>query len=284
MPLLHTLSIIPPPSPSSSSSSSSSIATLNPNPHPPSHFIKFRTSYRENLRYLKTLRIISPETSPKKLPLPDATDQILATVGFLKSKGFTDPDFPRLAFLSPKLFSPSLDPTDIAPVFDFLASDLSADPAFSCGLILRCPDLLFADVEFCLRPTLYYLEQLGIDKPKSPSNLNAHLLNTRVEKLKKKMRFLRSLGLSYEEAANVCARLPAIFGYSVEDNLRPKYEYLVKDMGRSVEELKKFPQYFGFSLEKRIVPRHLHLKERNVEIPLNRMLLWSDQKFYTKWK
>ncbi|CAN6555067.1 unnamed protein product [Malus baccata var. baccata] len=283
MPLLHTLSIIPPPSPSSSSSSSS-IATLNPNPHPPSHFIKFRTSYRENLRYLKTLRIISPETSPKKLPLPDAADQILATVGFLKSKGFTDSDFPRLAFLSPKLFSPSLDPTDIAPVFDFLASDLSADPAFSCGLILRCPDLLFADVEFCLRPTLYYLEQLGIDKPKSPSNLNAHLLNTRVEKLKKKMRFLRSLGLSYEEAANVCARLPAIFGYSVEDNLRPKYEYLVKDMGRSVEELKKFPQYFGFSLEKRIIPRHLHLKERNVEIPLNRMLLWSDQKFYTKWK
>ncbi|XP_048424806.1 transcription termination factor MTEF1, chloroplastic [Pyrus x bretschneideri] len=281
MPLLHTLSIIPPPSPSSSSYS---IATLNPNPHPPSHFIKFRTSYRENLRYLKTLRIISPETSPKKLPLPDATDQILATVGFLKSKGFTDPDFPRLAFLSPKLFSPSLDPTDIAPVFDFLASDLSADPAFSCGLILRCPDLLFADVEFCLRPTLYYLEQLGIDKPKSPSNLNAHLLNTRVEKLKKKMRFLRSLGFSHEEAANVCARLPAIFGYSVEDNLRPKCEYLVKDMGRSVEELKKFPQYFGFSLEKRIVPRHLHLKERNVEIPLNRMLLWSDQKFYTKWK
>ena len=33
----------------------------------------------------------------------------------------------------------------------------------------------------------------------------------------------------------------------------------------SVEEL-KFPLYFGFSLEKRIVPRHLHLKEMNVQI------------------
>ncbi|BFG41600.1 hypothetical protein CerSpe_278740 [Prunus speciosa] len=279
--MLRTLCLIPTPS-SSSSSSSSSLTTSNP--HPPSHFIKFRTSYRENLRYLKTLRIISPETNPKKLPLPDATDQILSTVNFLKSKGFSDPDFPRLAFLSPKLFSPTLDPTDIAPVFDFLAAELPADPSSSCGLILRCPDLLFSDVEFCLRPTLHYLKQLGLDKLGAPTNLNAHLLNTRVEKLKRKMRFLRSLALSYEEAANVCVRLPAIFGYSVEDNLRPKYEYLVKEMGRSVEELKKFPQYFGFSLEKRIVPRHLHLKERNVEIPLNRMLLWSDQKFYAKWK
>jgi mTERF domain-containing protein len=55
-------------------------------------------------------------------------------------------------------------------------------------------------------------------------------------------------------------------------------------MERDLEELKKFPQYFGFSLEKRIVPRHLHLKERGVRIPLNRMLMWSDDKFYAKWK
>uniref|UniRef100_A0A2P2IXN3 Uncharacterized protein n=1 Tax=Rhizophora mucronata TaxID=61149 RepID=A0A2P2IXN3_RHIMU len=55
-------------------------------------------------------------------------------------------------------------------------------------------------------------------------------------------------------------------------------------MERSLEELREFPQYFGFCLERRIAPRHLHLKERNVRIKLNRMLLWSDQKFYAKWK
>lgn len=117
-----------------------------------------------------------------------------------------------------------------------------------------------------------------------PSNLNAHLLNTRVEKLRRKIRFLQSIGFSYEEAANACARVPAIFGYGFESNLLPKFEYLVKEMKRSVEELKGFPQYFGFSLEKRIIPRHLHLKQRNVQIPLNRMLMWGDEKFYAKWK
>lgn len=86
------------------------------------------------------------------------------------------------------------------------------------------------------------------------------------------------------ESAALCARCPAIFGYSVENNLRPKIEYLANNMGRSVVELKKFPQYFAFSLKKRIIPRHLHLKQRNVQIPLQRMLLMSNERFYAKWK
>jgi mTERF domain-containing protein len=58
----------------------------------------------------------------------------------------------------------------------------------------------------------------------------------------------------------------------------------VDEMKRSLDELKEFPQYFAFSLEKKIMPRHLHLKRRNVKIKLNRMLLWSDGRFYGKWK
>lgn len=119
----------------------------------------------------------------------------------------------------------------------------------------------------------------------APSTLNAHLLNTRVDRLEEKVRFLRHLGFTWEESAVVCARLPAIFGYSVENNLRPKFEYLVREMRRDgVEEVNGFPQYFGYSLEKRIVPRHLHLRGRSVVVPLKKMLLWGDEKFYAKWK
>ncbi|KAH7517883.1 hypothetical protein FEM48_Zijuj09G0111400 [Ziziphus jujuba var. spinosa] len=273
-----------------SSSSSSSFTkttkpkTLYPTPNQPPHFIKFRTSHRENLRYLKTLGVIDPQTKPNNLPLPDDVDQILLTVDFLKSKGFSDSDFPRLAFLSPELFSSNLDPTDIAPVFDFLAADLSASVEDTRRLILQCPPILFSDVEYCLRPTLHYLRKLGLERLDRPTSLNAHLLNTRVEKLRMKIGFLRRIGLSYDESSRVCARVPAIFGYSIEENLKPKYEYLVMEMERNLEELKKFPQYFAFSLEKKIKPRHLHLKQRNVRIPLNRMLIWSDQRFYAKWK
>lgn len=117
-----------------------------------------------------------------------------------------------------------------------------------------------------------------------PTNLNAHLLTTPVDKLTSKVEFLEGWGLNREDASKICARCPAIFGYSVENNLRPKVEYLVYKMKRSIEEVKKFPQYFGFSLEERIVPRYLYLEQRKVRVPLRNMLAWSDEKFYAKWK
>ncbi|KAI9124068.1 hypothetical protein K1719_005368 [Acacia pycnantha] len=258
--------------------------SANPNPKSTAFYVKFRTTYRENLRDLKILGVIDPQTKPNKLPLPDAVDHILATVNFLRSKGFSDADFPRLVFLCPQLFSDTFQFTDIAPVFDFLVRELPASVEESRALILRCPYILFSDVEFCIHPTLRFLRQIGVENLNRPTNLNAHLLNTRVEKLRKKITFLQSIGLSYKESAKVCARHPAIFGYALENNLLPKFVYLVKHMNRSVEELKVFPQYFAFSLEKRIIPRHLHLARRNVQIPLKRMLMWGDGKFYAKWK
>ncbi|KAK6241223.1 Transcription termination factor [Theobroma cacao] len=247
-------------------------------------YLKFRTSHRENIRYLKAIGIIDPNAKPRNLPSPQTVDQVLATINFLKSKGIHDQDFSRLASLCPQLFSTNFDTSEIEPVFDFLITDLHASVEVSRGLVVNCPDLLFSNAEYCLRPTLEYLRALGVEKLNEPSKQKAFLLNTRVEKLKVKIRFLRSIGFRYEEAASFCARMPAIFGYNIDDNLRPKYEFLVGEMERSLEELKEFPQYFGFSLHKRIAPRHWHLKQRNVRIKLNRMLLWGDERFYSKWK
>lgn len=250
----------------------------------PDTFLKFRTSHLQNLRYLKSIGIVNPETTTHKNPSPATIAHILSTVDFLKSRGFSEPDFPRLAFLCPMLFSSNFHPSQIEPVFEFLYSDLGASVEQSCFLVLRCPGILESNVEFCLQPTLVYLTTLGLEKLNAPTTLNAHLLNTRVDKLEEKVRFLQSVGFSYKESARVCARFPAIFGYSIDNNLRPKIEFLVKEMKRSTEELKDFPQYLAFSLSRRIAPRHFHLKERNVKVKLNRMLLWSDNRFYAKWK
>ncbi|KAL2323470.1 hypothetical protein Fmac_027849 [Flemingia macrophylla] len=249
-----------------------------------SGYIKFRTRYHENLRYLRALTIIDPKTNPEDLPLPNDVDHIMNTLAFLKSHSFSDADIPRLNFLLPQLFTTAVAPSDFAPVFRFLSEDLAATQSDSRALVHRCPKLLFSHVDLCLRPTLQFLRQIGIRDLNRPTTRNAHLLNTRVNKLHAKVEFLQELGFTYEEAVRACARLPAIFGYDIENNLWPKYVYFVKEMERDLEELKNFPQYFGFSLKDRIVPRHLHLKERDVRIPLNRMLMWADQKFYAKWK
>ncbi|KAL3597309.1 hypothetical protein D5086_008946 [Populus alba] len=89
----------------------------------------------------------------------------------------------RLTFLCPELLSLNFDITDVEPVFQFLTDDLHASVQESRGLVIKCPRLLFSDVEYFLRPTLNYLRQLGVNKLNVPSNLNAHLLNIRVEQM-----------------------------------------------------------------------------------------------------
>lgn len=254
-------------------------------PQPPSAAaLRFHTSYREKLTYLRSLGIVDSNYRSTNIPSHETLDHILTIINYLKSKGFSDSNIPKLSISCPKLFSSSLVPADIRPVFTFLATDVAASTHESCGLVLCCPELLFSNVEYCLKPTLAFLKGIGIQKLSTPTNLNAHLLNTRVSKLETKIKFLHSIGFTYEESTKVCERLPAIFGYSIEDNMMPKAEYLVGGMQRSIEELKEFPQYFAFSLRRRIVPRHLHLMQRNVHISLKRMLLCGDEKFYAKWK
>ncbi|KHN40536.1 hypothetical protein glysoja_001034 [Glycine soja] len=236
-----------------------------------SGYIKFRTRYRENLRYLRALTIIDPKTKPEDLPLPNDVDHIIDTLTFLKSHSFSDADIPRLKFLTPELFTTAVVPSDVSAVFRFLAASPPRNPS---------PATSSSDA-----PNSSSHTSTSASDPRSNfSGRNAHLLNTRVDKLHAKVEFLQELGFSYEEAVRACARLPAIFGYDVENNLWPKFVYLVKEMERDLEDLKRFPQYFGFSLKERIVPRHLHLKKRGVRIPLNRMLMWADPKFYAKWK
>ena len=111
---------------------------------------------------------------------------------------------------------------------------------------------------------------------------DAVLLVSSVEKtLIPKLRFLESLGLSKEEAVAMVLRCPALFTFSIENNFKPKFEYLAEEMGRKVEEVKEFPQYFAFSLEKRIKPRHLEIVklglEKKMGLPL--MLKSTDYEF-----
>ena len=66
---------------------------------------------------------------------------------------------------------------------------------------------------------------------------------------------------------------------SIENNLRPKVEYLLKEMKGDIRELKRFPQYFSFSLENKIKLRHRLLVEHGYWLPLSEMLKVSDGEF-----
>lgn len=82
------------------------------------------------------------------------------------------------------------------------------------------------------------------------------------------------------------SRLPPVLGYSVEDELIPKWEYLCQVSTQSSFELSTFPAYFSYPLDKRIKARYQYL-HRVKRVPtqlmaLDRVLRYGDKDFATR--
>lgn len=91
------------------------------------------------------------------------------------------------------------------------------------------------------------------------------------------------VGLSKREIVFMVRRFSPLLGYSVNEVLRPKYEFLVNIMEKPVKEVVDYPRYFSYSLEKKIKPRFWVLKGRNVECSLKDMLGKNDEEFAAKF-
>lgn len=77
-----------------------------------------------------------------------------------------------------------------------------------------------------------------------------------------------------------------VFSLSLEDNLKPKYKYLVDELHNEVHSLTKYPMYLSLSLDQRIRPRHRFLvslkKVPKGPFPLS-SLVPTDESFCQQW-
>ncbi|KAL3685462.1 hypothetical protein R1sor_003484 [Riccia sorocarpa] len=202
----------------------------------------------------------------------------------LQSAGLKVSDLGRILTMSPQIFTLSVE-NDLRPKIRFLLKEVGLSNQDLRKVIRRCPRLLVVGIDEQLRPTMQFLRNIGFTGMASVVSNNPTLLAFSVrKKLIPKLEFLESLGLSYEDACTMVVRFPAIFNYGIEQNLRPKYEYLVKVMGRSLDDLVVFPQYFGYSLDYRIRPRYEFLAERNLSLSLPNLLKLSNEEFSQRFK
>ncbi|CAI5472177.1 unnamed protein product [Closterium sp. Yama58-4] len=58
---------------------------------------------------------------------------------------------------------------------------------------------------------------------------------------------------------DLVVRYPSSIHYSWKTNLKPKVEYLKREMGLSIMEVLEYPPFLGYSLDGRIRPRHVAL-------------------------
>lgn len=173
---------------------------------------------------------------------------------------------------------------DIKLVTNFLFDEVGLLPKDLSKVIKRCPRLLACDVVEQLLPTLLFLRTLGYSNMGQVVANNATLLSLDVEKkLIPKMEYLESLGFTNREVVSMVNRFPALFNYNVKENLEPKYEYLVHEMGGSNKDLLAFPQYFGYSLLKRIIPRYQCISKQNVSLSIQAMLKLSEAEFIARF-
>ncbi|RCV44720.1 hypothetical protein SETIT_9G397200v2 [Setaria italica] len=205
------------------------------------------------------------------LPSPPVAADAAAV---LLAAGVPPADLRRAAGMCPELLSVPAEA--IAAALRFLTEEAGVPEADLPRVLRRRPRLLVSPVAARLRPTLYFLRALGVPD----LHRRADLLSFSVEdKLLPRIEFLESLGLPSRAARSMARRFPALFGYGVEGNMRPKAEYLLGAMGRDADELFEFPEYFSYALATRIAPRHEACAARGVRLPLPAMLRPGDAKF-----
>jgi len=96
--------------------------------------------------------------------------------------------------------------------------------------------------------------------------------------------FLRTtVGIS--NLGRFVSRLPPILGYSVPNELEPKWEFLQSIVTDARFELSRFPAYFSYPLE-RVKTRFQYLRQvkrlpRQL-LSLDQVLRWGDKDFATK--
>ncbi|XP_022972588.1 transcription termination factor MTEF1, chloroplastic [Cucurbita maxima] len=248
-----------------------------PLPPPPSHSGS-RSEFQEKMLFLDSIGIDFLSVIKDHPPVATASlADIRSAVDFMTSMNFTAVEFRRIVGMCPEILTSRV--SDIVPVFTFLLREARVDGSDIKRVINRRPRLLACSVKNRLRPTMYFLQSIGI----SEVHKHTSLLSCSVEeKLIPRIEFFENLGFSRRDAVIMFRRFPQLFCCSIKENLEPKLNYFVVEMGRELKELKEFPHYFSFSLENRIKPRHQICVEKGVCFPLPVLLKTSEMKFREK--
>ncbi|KAB5552949.1 hypothetical protein DKX38_010260 [Salix brachista] len=256
-----------------------SISSHHTPPPPPRSQQPPDSGFQEKMLYLDSLGldIFSLVNNHRPIILSASLTNIKSIVGLLTSKNFTPREFRRIISMCPEILNST--PSSITPTITFLLREARVSSPDLKHVINRRPRLLVSSVKHCLRPTLYFLQNIGLEEVKR----HTYLLSCSVEtKLLPRIRYFETIGFSYKDAVSIFRRFPQLFNFSIKNNIEPKLNYFVVEMGRDLKELKEFPQYFSFSLEKIIKPRHQCCVDKGLYFPLHTLLKTSEAQFLSK--
>jgi hypothetical protein len=185
----------------------------------------------------------------------DPKRKMLPIINYLLTLGVKKEDLGKVILRRPQLLGytiPGLEPT-----VDYLL-ELGVKPEMLGKVITTSPQVLTLNVEEKLKPVVEFFQSMGLNRERDMEMLllrNAQIMCCSIEKnLRPKFTFFKDIGLSESAISNMIVLFPSMLGQSIEGSLAPKYEFLVNEMQRSINEVVDFPQA---STKLLIIFRHL---------------------------
>ncbi|XP_057960176.1 uncharacterized protein LOC131152346 isoform X2 [Malania oleifera] len=130
---------------------------------PPSLSTSPNSEFQEKMLYLESIGIDIFRLVAEHPPIVSASlVDIKSTVDFMTSMDFTAVEFRRIVGMCPEVLNCKA--SDIVPVFTFLLREARVEGSNVRRVINRRPRLLICSVERRLRPTLYFLQSIGISE------------------------------------------------------------------------------------------------------------------------
>lgn len=210
------------------------------------------------------------ETDVRKLVVkaPRILEQKLAStlkakLELLSTVGLNAKQVAKLMISCPMLFQLSVEKT-LVPRMKFLEREFG--PVDMKKIVSRYPSTLTMKVESRLSAVLGVLcGELGIPEEtvRRKVVINPQILALSRKRLLKNVAWLEGIGMERREVAACISNRTQLLWLSVEENLGPKFDYLVNEMEGDIGYVIKFPNYFTFSLEERIIPRFTLYRDRH---------------------
>jgi len=176
--------------------------------------------------------------------------------------------------------------TNIHKMVFFLRNDVGMTKDDISKAIQTFPTLLEHDVSR-IKDIVKFLHLIEVDEDDLPSILRSFpaTLMLDVEKdMIPVVQFLRGIGV--RNIGRFVTRLPPVLGYSVEHDLKPKWDFLREVCQFDYFEVVRFPAYFSYPLERVIKMRYEYLRDcKKIPIQLARVddvLRFGDRDFATE--
>jgi len=192
-------------------------------------------------------------------------------------------DLGKVLAAYPQVFT--IDRDKVIDVVNFLHEELELYHDEIAKIIEAYPMILETDIAQMLS-VIDYLRSLEVAEDVLGSIFRAFpaLLGRDPEgSMKEVVQFLEGIGVT--NIGRFITRLPPVLGYSVEKDLKPKWEYLNSVSQFASFEAGRFPAYFSYPLERVIKSRYEYLrvvKRYPVQLlPLDDILRFGDNDFAT---